>query len=238
MTRERRDEFGVGTRPDPSEQSALTSNRRSYDAIAEQYARRWNGTQDNEALEQFSRLAPCPHAGARVLDAACGSGSFLSALSTLYSSYVGLDISRGMLYEAARVRQAVPSKRVGLVEGDTAALPFCDESFNAIWYCAGLVHTPPNQLSLTMREMTRVLARGGVIYLSYRVGLGTETRPEGRVFFYYQRDEVQDVLAHSGLAVVRAWTNRTSRSTTSRGLTKTWNHIVARRSGVTPCGGI
>ena len=63
--------------------------------------------------------------GASVLDVACGTGNYTSALSARGLAMVGLDVSRTMLVRARTKHPLLP-----LVRGDGAALPFADGAFS------------------------------------------------------------------------------------------------------------
>lgn len=95
--------------------------------------------------------------GQRVLDVACGTGVLtrLVAVRTGSSGAVtGLDLSPRMLAIAKRL-----SPTLTWQEGDAQALPFPDETFDAVVSQFGLMFVPDPTLAL--REMMRVLKRGG-----------------------------------------------------------------------------
>jgi SAM-dependent methyltransferase len=95
--------------------------------------------------------------GHRVLDVACGTGVLTRAAATragASGSVTGLDLSPRMLAIAARV-----SPKLTWQEGDAQALPFPDNSFDAVVSQFGLMFVPNAPLAL--REMMRVLKPGG-----------------------------------------------------------------------------
>src|SRR4051812_4610409 len=71
------------------------------------------------------------HAGWRVLDVATGTGNAAIAAARLGCRAVGVDYVPALL-ERARERAAAERLDVELVEGDAEALPFADESFDAV----------------------------------------------------------------------------------------------------------
>jgi SAM-dependent methyltransferase len=94
--------------------------------------------------------------GHRVLDVACGTGILAREAASMVgpSGYTsGLDIDRGMLEVARRIAPAIDWK-----QGPSDALPFPDQSFDAVVSQFGLMYFPEREKSL--REMLRVLVPG------------------------------------------------------------------------------
>src|SRR5258705_7765802 len=99
---------------------------RSYDTIAEAYARIWAPRFETVARHLLAHAPPL--AGARLLDLGAGTGALASALGDTVRTLrtiVGCDLSLGMLHKA---RQRVPPLRA--VVADAARLPFRDSSFD------------------------------------------------------------------------------------------------------------
>jgi len=96
--------------------------------------------------------------GLKLLDLACGSGSFLVDLVAAFprAQVLGLDLSPAYLKEAGRRSGA------DQVQGLAERLPFADESLDAIT-CVYLFHElPPRIRPLVAAEIARVLKPGGV----------------------------------------------------------------------------
>jgi demethylmenaquinone methyltransferase / 2-methoxy-6-polyprenyl-1,4-benzoquinol methylase len=104
--------------------------------------------------------AVAPRSGERVLDVATGTGMVAAELlSRADCGVVGIDQSAEML-AAARARFAGErGERVELVEGQAEALPFADESFDAltVTYLLRYVDDP----RATVSELARVVRPGG-----------------------------------------------------------------------------
>jgi SAM-dependent methyltransferase len=106
-------------------------------------------------------------AGERVLDVACGTGVLArEAASRVGGSgtVVGLDPGRGMLAVAERLAPDIDWR-----PGAAEALPFEDGSFHAVVSQFGLMFFQDRRRAL--REMTRVLARGGRLAVAVWDGL-------------------------------------------------------------------
>ncbi|MRH87084.1 demethylmenaquinone methyltransferase [Nocardia sp. SYP-A9097] len=99
-----------------------------------------------------TRKALALRPGERVLDLAAGTGVSTLELSKSGAWCVAADFSQGML-AAGRFR-GVP-----MVAGDAMALPFADESFDAVTISYGLRNVADPDLAL--REMLRVTKPGG-----------------------------------------------------------------------------
>jgi ubiquinone/menaquinone biosynthesis C-methylase UbiE len=95
--------------------------------------------------------------GERVLDVACGTGALTLAVADMVGpsgSVVGLDANPEMLAVARRKPQ-----RIEWVEGKAEALPFPDNTFDAVVSQFGLMFFEDKPKAL--REMIRVLKPGG-----------------------------------------------------------------------------
>lgn len=91
-----------------------------------------------------------------ILDAPCGTGRLTATLAERACSLVGLDASPRML-------SAAPADRVRLAQGDVFALPFADDSFDAVVSCRLLHHlADPADLRAAVAELVRV-SRGVVV---------------------------------------------------------------------------
>ncbi len=99
-----------------------------------------------------TRKAIAPRPGERVLDLAAGTGVSTVELAKSGAWCVATDFSLGML-QAGRFR------KVPMVAGDATALPFADNSFDAVTISFGLRNVADTDAAL--REMLRVTKPGG-----------------------------------------------------------------------------
>ena len=99
-------------------------------------------------------------AGDRVLDVACGTGNVALTAYRRGAVVVGLDITPAML-EVAREQAAVIDADIDWQEGDAAALPFEDDSFDVTLSCFGHMMVPDQAATAT--ELVRVTEPGGRI---------------------------------------------------------------------------
>ena len=161
---------------------------RRYDAI-KQFA---PGDEDwFVAAPLWSRLAGVERP--LLLDVATGTGRVPLALvrnrfALTGGQIVGLDLSLGMLQQA-RDKLGDYGERVSFVWEDASRLPFDDGAFDAVTSLEALEFLPSPREALT--EMVRVLAPGGVLMVTNRVGRAARLLP-GRTF---SREAFQQVLA-------------------------------------------
>jgi SAM-dependent methyltransferase len=179
-------------------------------------------------------IGRAPTAGARALDAGCGTGFQSALLSGLGWQTHGVDVSAGLL-AVARRRQPDAALALGSVE----ALPYPDARFDAVVCCGStlsFVDDPARALS----ELGRVLRPGGRLLLDcehrpsldlawmlasaltgdalgYGVPAGEAWRalasprrlrlayPGYGLLWLFSRRELNAMLRTAGLVPVRAW---------------------------------
>jgi SAM-dependent methyltransferase len=101
--------------------------------------------------------------GARVLDLACGTGAMMRRLAARLPDALlfGADLSRAQLREA---RQRSPW--LALVQSNAVALPFRTAAFDVVHWSWLLEHVPRDRAVDILREVRRVLAAGGVAWMT------------------------------------------------------------------------
>jgi SAM-dependent methyltransferase len=102
-------------------------------------------------------------AGWRVLDVATGSGNAAIAAARHGCEAVGVDYVPSLL-ERGRARAAAEGLNVELVEGDAEALPFEDDSFDAVTSVFGTMFAPDHER--TASELLRVSRPGATVALA------------------------------------------------------------------------
>lgn len=99
----------------------------------------------------------------KILDMGCGDGFYLYLLSKLNLKFelTGVDINERAL-ESAKVH--LKGKRIRLIQADILNLPFPEASFDKIIASEVLEHVGDDVLAL--KELHRVLKKGGILVLS------------------------------------------------------------------------
>ena len=146
-----------------------------------------------------------------VLDVATGTGRLPLALlrERFRGQIVGLDISPGMLRQARRKLRSY-GDQVCLICEDASHLPFEDNTFDAVT-CMESLEFMPRPLEV-LSEMVRVLAPGGVLLLTNRVGVEARLLPRRAI----PRPAFQRILDDYPLSQfeVRPWCTNTEQGAT------------------------
>jgi SAM-dependent methyltransferase len=125
--------------------------RARYDSVADWYEHEFMGSPlDDVARETVLRLLP--DGSGKLLDVGCGTGVYTAAMSRCGWTVTGIDESEGMLRYARE-------RGVDVVRGSAEALPFDDESFDAV--VSMWTHTDVDDFAAMVREVARVLRRRG-----------------------------------------------------------------------------
>ena len=120
------------------------------------------------SIERYLRENPLPTpAGARVLDAGCGTGLLTLALLRVLkrpAEITAVDLSGRSLQTARRAvrkRTHDPRHKISYVRANAVSLPFPDDSFDLVVTSGVLEYLP---LSEGLGELARVLAPGGYLF--------------------------------------------------------------------------
>ncbi|MBI4463962.1 MAG: class I SAM-dependent methyltransferase [Acidobacteria bacterium] len=129
--------------------------RQEFNLISQRYARAvsaWRAT-------RLADLSWLPHSTRwKILDLACGPGTYSTPLAQRASWVVGLDLSESMLRCALQRRRRRAANLVFL-QGDANRIPFVDGEFDLCFCAFSLAHfRHPRKV---LEEMTRVLRPRG-----------------------------------------------------------------------------
>jgi len=161
--------------------------------------------QDRRQIAELLRLGP----GAVVFDIACGPGNFTGWFGEqigVGGLAIGLDASQQMLKHAVTDNSG---DTVAYLRGDAEALPFRDETADAVSCLAALyLMNDPRQ---AIAEMTRTLKPGGRLVIL--TSLAPPVRFAGPVLGkltgakFFSRTEVTDQLADLGFVEIDQFTD-------------------------------
>ena len=141
---------------------------RNYDTFNHLFSmnidKRWRKSAVRSLCKKLSNRGKAPQES-RVLDVACGTGDLTLLLAKAGYSVIGADISEGML-DIAKKRIAsasISEPKPTLVNGNCEALPFDNESFDAVTIGYGIRNFDNRPAAL--KELLRVLKKGGELMI-------------------------------------------------------------------------
>jgi ubiquinone/menaquinone biosynthesis C-methylase UbiE len=175
---------GIPVMVGPAEVTGLNRKyQRRYDRLAREYdlAERV-ATRFGDSLRQVRReiaAALAVPAGARVLEVSVGTGLNLPYLRT-DATYVGLDLSLGMLRQCRRNARAW-RRPISLVQATAEALPFRDGAFDAVLHFGGINFF--NDKQTAVREMIRVARPGAHIVIGDETERRVQNAPVSGRFY-------------------------------------------------------
>ncbi|QSY49341.1 class I SAM-dependent methyltransferase [Streptomyces griseocarneus] len=143
------------------------SVRRSYDAVAEEYAARLHDELAGKPMDRalLTCLLEQTEPGTAIADLGCGPGHVAAWLADKGARTVGIDLSVGMI-EAGRRRFS----QVEFREGDLLKLPAEDGEFGSAVAFYTIIHLDPGDLRRAFEEAGRVLRPSGLLLLSFHIG--------------------------------------------------------------------
>ena len=148
-----------------------------------------------------SRIRPVQ---GRVLDVACGPGTYGRRIASASREVFGIDVSRGMLRQGAAYVKKEGLSHVHFARARVEGLPFKNEFFDAA-ICAGSLHLFTDTV-LALREIARVMKPGGILTV-FTFGAGSggilkyhRMRKRMRVhgLHSFELNEVKQYLAAAG----------------------------------------
>ena len=150
--------------------------RRSYDAVAREYAAQYSGELAHKAFDvkMLDLLADRVAPGATIGDLGCGPGHVAAYLHGKGHPVLGIDLSEGMVREAQALFPGVPFQQGDMLDLREVA----DEAFGGLAALYSLIHVPPEQRGRALSEMRRVLRPGGPLLLAFHVGTEVIRREE------------------------------------------------------------
>ncbi len=151
--------------------SRKSSLEKSYDNVADEYARRtqyelYSKPPVREVVDNFAAAiaesGPC-------CDIGCGPGHLTHYLQQQGVDICGLDQSGQMLKQARNLYPGIKFHR-----GDLRQMNFEDHQFASLVAFYSLSHIGPKELTRTLLELRRVLEPGGALLLAFYSGSFSE----------------------------------------------------------------
>ena len=149
--------------------------RKSYDAVARQYADEIYGELagkpfDREVLDRFAERV---RGRGPVCDLGCGPAQIARYLRDHGVEAFGVDLSEGMLAQARRLN---PDLR--FVQTSMLALGLRSEKLGGVAAFYSIIHIPRAEVVKALAEVRRVLRPGGLVLLGFHLGSGDSHHEE------------------------------------------------------------
>lgn len=166
---------------------------RIYNDRATDYA-----AQNQDYLSNDPRLlefiTACP-SGGRVLDLGCGPGTSAAVMAKAGLRPDATDASAEMVALA------------DALAGVTAWQATFDEiqglaAYDGIWANFSLLHAPRAAMPGHLAAIKRALKPQGVFYIALKLGKGEARDALGRLYTYYEEDDLKDLLKTAGFTVL------------------------------------
>ncbi len=119
-----------------------------------------------ELLERFVKLV----GSGRVLDAGCGHGRDVEYFEKNGLDALGIDLAGAMIAHAEQ------SKKGDFRVMDIRDLDLEDNEFKGVWCNTVTQLFPPEIMKSIIKELSRVLEKDGVLYITFKIGEGSITR--------------------------------------------------------------
>ena len=176
----------------------------SYDRIAGEYARQIYGELAGKPFDRaiLDRFAGRLRGRGMVCDMGCGPGQIGRYLADRGLPVVGVDLSPGMLAQAAALNPDITFH-----VGDMRALAEPDGAWAGIAAFYSIIHVPPGEVVTALAEMGRVLQPDGLLLLAFHLG-DEVVRSEEMMgqsvaldFWFYTPGQMSDWLGQAGYTV-------------------------------------
>ena len=168
---------------------------RAYDKDADAYAAQWEEEQAapddvRAAVRAYFKAGP-------TVDVGCGSGRDTAWLAGEGFDVIGVDAAPGLLAEARRRHPEATFE----VDALPVLAKLGDRIFTNVLCETVIMHLEQPDAIAAVRRLASLLAPGGTLYLSWRVGDGADRRDEaGRLYAAFATEAVRATLA--GLEVL------------------------------------
>jgi SAM-dependent methyltransferase len=139
--------------------------------------------------------------GKRILDLGSGSGRDSQFFKKRGYNPLCFDISFEMI-------KLCKEKGLEAQIGDLEHLPFKDSSFDGVWACASLLHTPKKKLNRILAKINNILSNNGIFYLGMKKGnfeglIKSDRYSNSKRFFaLYENQELKRLLNDSNFKIL------------------------------------
>lgn len=158
-----------------------------------------------EVVDSFAQNIP----GRRVLDLGCGPGHDSYRFSELGFDVTGVDYSSEMINAAQHLQSSDNPPKFSVADMREIGNIFKDDSFDAVWASASLLHIPQADVPQVLKGIHKVVKEGGKIYIGVKGGEQGEQvvaeskygKPMEREFIFWEKDKLESLLKENGFTV-------------------------------------
>ena len=169
-----------------------------YDAQADEYARVTRSDAHDTQLLAFIAALP---KGACVLDLGCGPGIASAVMADAGLRVDATDASAEMI-KLASAHPGVSARQATFdqIEGQSR--------YDAIWANFSLLHAPRSDLPRHLAALHAACKPKALFHIGVKSGTGSNRDRLGRIYTYYQEDELAALLADAGFCVTNRHTGQ------------------------------
>ncbi len=136
--------------------------------------------------------------GGRILDLGCGSGRDSKKFLEMGYSVTAID---GSVEIAKKAGEYIGQNVICSTFQDFVP----EETYDAIWACASLLHLTKEDTIMTLNKLKNCLIKDGIFYVSFKYGSFHGER-NGRYFTDYTEDSFSDLMkAVSGIEILKTF---------------------------------
>lgn len=144
-------------------------------------------TKEVNLIEIYKKFLKRMKKGAYILDFGCGSGRD--------SKYF---IENGYKVKSIDGSTKMCEIATNYINQEVECMLFEDlkdiETYDGIWACSSILHVEKEQLASIFIKMINALKTEGIIYTSFKKGIGYEIK-EGKYFNYTTKEEIEALLS-------------------------------------------
>ncbi|WP_272008160.1 class I SAM-dependent methyltransferase [Roseovarius sp. ZX-A-9] len=172
-----------------------------YGAQAARYASFTDNIGDDPHLARF--IADIPPGG-RVLDLGCGPGTAAARMA-----------QAGLVVDATDAVPEMVDLAAAAHPGVTAWIATFDEIagvelYDGIWANFSLLHAPRSAMPTHLAALRTALKPGGRFHIGVKTGSGAQRDGLGRLYTYYEEEELTELLTAAGFTPRGQWTGADS----------------------------
>ncbi|MFH1834662.1 MAG: class I SAM-dependent methyltransferase [Methanobacteriota archaeon] len=183
-------------------EGVVAENIRAYDETVGEYYEKTKGLEPSQ-IEKREDFIAMLKKGVKIVDIGCGSGRDAKFFSERGLDVLGIDLSEKTVEFA---RKVAPKARFKVM--DFLDMQILGESFDGVWFGASIFCVQKKHTGKALREVNRILKEGGVMYVSFKEGVGEgfeldERYNKRKYFAYYKEQEIKPLILNSGFEILK-----------------------------------